>query len=124
MAGVTQKNSAQVYERDVDPIAAVQPLVAIGLIDDVYWEDSTNRYLRGFVLLDTDMQFGTGMSMLTYHHQPLKAAKKSPNFEMSKYQRGKYVRVTFEVFDSYEEAKNGVASPYAGHPCIATVASE
>ncbi len=116
--GIQNGTAAQVYERDVEPLSAVRPLVAIGLIDDVYWEDSSNRYLRGFVLLDTDMQFGTGMSMLTYHHQPLQPPSKRPDFEMQRYQRGKFCRVTFEVFDTYEEAKNGVASAYAGHPCI------
>lgn len=110
---------AHVYEPNAMAAAADQPLTAIGLIDDVYWEDPTNQFLRGFVLVDTGMQFGTGMTILTYHHQPMQAASKRPDFQMQKYQRGKFCRVTFEVFDTYEEAKNGVASAYAGHTCIA-----
>ncbi len=92
------------------------------MIDDVQWDDSTNQFLRGFILVDAQPTLGTGLTILSYAHKPYEAASKAPDLEMEKYQRGKFVRVTFEVFDTYEEAKNGT-TVLSGCPCCPVVSN-
>lgn len=123
MAGATQTMAAQVYERPTsDCPPGYHPLSVIGMITDVYWDDSHNQYLRGFNLADTKMTYGTGLSILNYYHKPYEPAtdKKNAVLEMHKYKRGKFVLATFKVYDTYEEAVNDQASLYTGYPCIAT----
>lgn len=118
MAGAMQRTAAQVYERDMVASTDNSPLTCVGRISDLYWDDKDNRFLRGFTLVDSGLDFGKGLSILNYTHQPYEEPHDAPVAEMSKYDINKYVLVTFQVFDTYEEAKNGRASIYAGCPCI------
>ena len=121
MTGATQRTAAQVYETDVSERSDYVPggkLTCVGRISDLYWDDAENRFLRGFTLVDSNLAFGKGLSTLNYYHQPYLAPDDLPRADMRDWAINKYVLVTFQVFDSYEEASNGRASIQAGCPCV------
>lgn len=122
MAGAMQRTAAQVYEHELPDSSVDGPLICVGRISDVYWDDAERDIpdgrLRGFTLVDSDLPFGKGLSILNYYRQPYVDPRALPKMERSKYRINKFVRVTFEVFDTYEEAVGDGASAYAGHPCI------
>lgn len=107
MAGAMQRTAAQVYERELADTSSERPLTCVGRISDIFWDDHDNRFLRGLTLVDSNLAFGKGLSILNYYHQPYMAPHAVPLAEMGKYAINKFVRVTFEVFDTYEEAANG-----------------
>lgn len=104
MAGAMQRTAAQVYERELADNSPERPLTCVGRISDIFWDDDDNRFLRGFILVDSELAFGKGLSILNYYHQPYQEPHAAPLAEMDKYAINKYVRVTFEVFDTYREA--------------------
>ena len=122
----------QIYEKplgEADQIPAYEPISVIGMIDDVQWDSNRfddpysppkETFLRGFTLVDAKPTLGMGLTILAYQHKPYEAASKAASLEMEKYKRGKFVKVTFEVFDTYEEASNG-ATVLSGCPCCPVV---
>lgn len=104
MAGNMQRTAAQVYERELPDGSPERPLTCVGRISDIFWDDDDNRFLRGFTLVDSNLAFGKGLSILNYYHQPYMEPHAAPLAEMHRYAINKYVKVTFEVFDTYEEA--------------------
>lgn len=106
----TNTQTAHVYEPD-GGLTPLDPengkITCVGRISDIYWDDRDNRNLRGFTLVDSGLDFGKGLSFLTYYHQPYESAPSDPIVYLDTYDVNKYVRVSFEVFDTYEEAANG-----------------
>ena len=107
MLNTTPRASVQVYERDKVSNGPSKPLTCIGRISDIYWDDEDNRILRGFTLVDSDLAFGKGLSILDYCRQPYLSNEQLTDIPLAdnqEYAINKFVKVTFEVFDTYEEA--------------------